>query len=62
MLDWKPNHGHGRSRGRPKTRWTDSLDSFAGGDWKHVAQDEKQWDTYEDAFVRNDLPSTFSMP
>ena len=39
ILDWQPNMGHGRSRSRPRTRWADSLEMFAGGNWPNLAQD-----------------------
>ena len=35
--------GCGRSRGHPSTRWTDQLVRFAGGDWKSIAMDMKQF-------------------
>ena len=48
ILDWKPNHGFGRNRGRPCTRWVDPIESFIGGDWRSFAT---QWDAFEDGFV-----------
>ena len=51
ILEFKPNCGHGRSAGRPKTRWTDQLEAFAGGDWLALASDADQWEAAEDVFV-----------
>ena len=47
VLGWLPNHGHGRLQGRPKTRWMDQLEGFAGGDWVCIAQDIDAWDFFE---------------
>ena len=49
-LQWKPI-GYGRNPGRPRTRWTDEIDRFAGGDWMQIALDEDQWDLLQDFFV-----------
>ena len=51
ILDWKPNLGHGRSQGRPRTRWCDQLADFAGDDWQNVAADSALWRLLEDGFV-----------
>ena len=51
ILEWRPNCGHGRSQGRPKTRWADQLGSFAGGDWMDLALNADDWDIAEEAFV-----------
>jgi hypothetical protein len=51
ILEWKPNFGHGRSRGRPKTRWTDDLEAYAGGAWAEVALNTDLWTCLEDGFV-----------
>ena len=53
ILDWRPNDGIGRSRGHPSTRWTDQLESFAGGDWQNEAADEEHWKFLEDGFVEH---------
>jgi hypothetical protein len=50
VLEWRPNAGHGRCRGRPATRWTDELERFAGGDWQQVAQNEEEWNLYSCAY------------
>ena len=47
LVEWRPFQGHGRSRGHPKTRWADSLEKFAGGDWMTLARDKDTWDAYE---------------
>ena len=52
VLNWRPNHGFGRSRGRPCTRWSDPIESFAGGDWQKVAIDPEQWEAFGGEFVR----------
>jgi len=53
VLDWRPgNHGL-RFPGRPKTRWTDQIESFAGGDWMHLAADTEEWRIYEDVFCQS---------
>ena len=51
ILEFKPNYGHGRSPGHPKTRWIDQLEAFAGGDWLALATDADQWEAAEDVFV-----------
>ena len=43
--------GYTRDPGRPKTRWTDQLERFAGGDWMAVALDEERWDFLTQCFV-----------
>ena len=58
LMTWRPFHGHGRSQGRPKTRWTDSLDHFAAGDWMTLAKDEDQWNVWGDAYVAHHFPRT----
>ena len=37
-MSWKPYEGHGRSQGRPRTRWAGSFETFAGGDWTSIAR------------------------
>ena len=54
LLDWKPNLGHGRSRGHPCTRWADPLERFAGGAWMDVAADTSRWHGLENGFVTHD--------
>ena len=54
VVDWKPNLGHGGSRGHPATRWADQLENFAGGDWQHIALDTQYRDFLEDRFVTHD--------
>ena len=51
LLDWQPNFGHGRSRGRPNKRWSDDLASYAGGNWSEVATDVELWGALEHGFV-----------
>ena len=50
LLTWRPNMGFGRSRGRPRTRWSDLLEDYAGGDWMNIALDAKEWTAHEAAF------------
>jgi len=51
ILQWRPHHGHGRSPGRPHTRWADQLEEFAGGDWMSLASQKHQWEESEDIFA-----------
>ena len=51
ILEFKPDFGCGRSVGRPKRRWADQLEAFAGGDWLTVAADAELWKVAEDVFV-----------
>ena len=53
-IGWRPNMGHGRSQGRPRTRWSDQLEQFAGGEWFQLAMDEEQWQIAEEVFVKLD--------
>lgn len=48
---WKPNHGLGRSPGRPRTRWSDQLEVFAGGDWMQCAQNPDVWEASAEVFA-----------
>ena len=43
--------GAGLSRGRPKTRWSDLLEQFAGASWEEVAADPDHWAILEAGFV-----------
>ena len=49
-----------RSKGRPRTRWSDSIDKYSSGafgtpvgsrSWIQVAQDRETWKTLEDDYV-----------
>ena len=51
-IEWLPNHGLGRSRGRPTTRWSDDLEHFAGGNWPQLAKNDAEWLAASDGFVR----------
>ena len=51
LLNWKPNRGHGRSQGRPCTRWSDSIEEFAGGDWLSIAGDKCRWFELEESYA-----------
>ena len=51
VLSWVPPSQ--RSRQRPRTRWSDSLAQFAGGNWCEVACDLAQWSALEEGFVEN---------
>ena len=50
-LSWRPLFGVGRNQGRPKTRWSDDFEKFAGGAWNELASDEDLWSTLEEGFV-----------
>ena len=54
VVNWKPNHGHGRLRGHPATRWIDQLENSAGGDWQQIALDAQHWDFLQEGFVTHD--------
>jgi hypothetical protein len=51
LLNWKPYDGHGRGQGRPRTRWSDSIEDFVGGDWLRIAADECLWNDLEESYV-----------
>ena len=51
IIFWKPFCGIGRTRGRPKLRWSDDLEHFAGGDWQDVARDRAVWKNLEEGFA-----------
>ena len=51
ILDWKPNRGTGRDRGRPRTRWGDEIVAIAGGNWMETAADEEACDLLKDGFI-----------
>ena len=51
LITWTPVCGVGRARGRPKTRWSDDLERFAGGHWHMLASDEELWHILEEGFV-----------
>ena len=55
VLSWKPDHGKGRDRGRPKTIWEDEITAFVGGDWINEAQNEEAWEIMMEAFVSDDF-------
>ena len=50
LAEWWPAQGQ-RSQGRPKTRWADSIEKFAGGYWMSIARDEAQWKAYVEAYI-----------
>ena len=51
VLEWGPQQYHLRSQGRPRLRWSDSLESFAGGDWMSLAVDPAKWSILTPGFV-----------
>ena len=51
LLEWLPDNGHGRSVGRPRTRYTDELVDYLGSNWLEVAADADLWATLEHGFV-----------
>ena len=46
--------GYARDPGRPKTRWADQIERFAGGDWMTLALDEDRWDFLTECFANVD--------
>ncbi|KAL0881844.1 hypothetical protein ABMA27_001620 [Loxostege sticticalis] len=48
---WKGPSGK-RSVGRPKRRWADDLDYFAGKDWMTLARNRELWMDLEEAFTQ----------
>ena len=65
VAGWRA-HGN-RSRGRPKTRWSDSMNAFLSNvtglphtddDWCRIARDVTQWSKYTHAYVAfADIPA-----
>ena len=50
-VEWIPNGGGGRRRGRPATRWCDDIVKLCGGGWKRYAQDPELWALLEEGFL-----------
>ena len=53
LLSWCP-HGY-RLPGRPKLRWADGIEKFAGADRATLAKDQKLWSAAESGFVFDEL-------
>ena len=53
ILDWRPRNYGLRFLGKPKTRWTDQIEAFAGGDWMLLAVATEKWRIYEDVFCQS---------
>ena len=53
MLSWLPwfRTIPARSVGRPKTRWRDDIERFAGGDWQQTAEDGNMWALLQNGFT-----------
>ena len=54
ILHWIP-YGGERRRGRPATRWEDSLEAYAreyATKWEVLAQDRNVWAAWEGGFVQ----------
>ena len=51
ILSWKPWEESGRGLGRPKTRWTDQIEKYAGGNWQDTALDTSHWEILEEGFA-----------
>ena len=51
VLQWVPLPVHLGDPGRPRTRWTDQLETFAGREWKTMALDIDLWSVAEEDFV-----------
>ena len=41
--EWTPEKEDEHARGRPKTRWRDSIEEVGGSQWMRVAQDRSAW-------------------
>ena len=54
LLGWQPCGGEGRSQSRPRTRWLDPIEGFAGGGWKETALDASLWCTLEEVVVQRE--------
>ena len=53
-LHWIP-YGGERRRGRPATRWEDSLEAYAreyASKWEVLAQDRDVWSAWQEGFVQ----------
>ena len=53
VLQWI-TEGYIRDPGRPKTRWADKIERFAGGNWMRLALDEDRWDFLTECFANAD--------
>ena len=53
VLEWSPSFEQRRSQGRPKLRWAEDIEKFAGGDWMKYALDADMWSVYGEAFVES---------
>ena len=51
VLEYIPNIGFGRGAGRPRLRWADEIENFAGGSWLKIAEDEELWAAAEGLFT-----------
>ena len=54
ILHWIP-YGGERRRGRPATRWEDSLEAYAreyGSKWEFLAEDRGVWSAWEGGYVQ----------
>ena len=54
VLHWIP-YGGDRRRGRPATRWEDSLEAYAreyGFKWEFLAEDRGVWSAWEGGYVQ----------
>lgn len=52
VLYWEPRDGR-RARGRPVRRWKDDIESNAGKLWTRTAQNRKEWQELEEAYVQS---------
>ncbi|CAG9790440.1 unnamed protein product [Diatraea saccharalis] len=61
---WSGPHGY-RSRGRPKARWKDEIESFGTRNWPILAKNRVKWQSLEEAFTRRgvqgNMDSFFSL-
>ena len=51
VLEYTPHLGYGRGAGRPRLRWADEIENFAGGSWLKIAEDEELWAAAEGLFT-----------
>ena len=51
LISWIPSWGPGRSKGRPRTRWSDQIEKYAGGNWQEIALNDSHWAVLEEGFA-----------
>ena len=53
-LIWTPVLEGWRAPGRPRLRWSDSIERFAGGGWVNLAKDKELWAILEQGYVNSE--------